>query len=272
MPATVWKGYITFGLVSFPIRLFVAARPETVHFHLLHRKDQSRLKEVWFCAEENKAVTREEIVKGYEYSKGKYAIVEDAELKKIAPPTATAMEILQFVAADEVDPIWLEKAYYVAPEAEGGRPYALLHKAMAESKRHAVAKVAMHGREHIVLIRPDESGLVLHTLYFDNELSKANRAGKGAALKFGAKEMDLAKRLIDALDSPFRPEQYNDEYRKNIEHLIAQKRKGKKVTEHEQPKMAPVVDIMDALRRSLDRKPAARAGKKSAGKRARKAA
>jgi DNA end-binding protein Ku len=272
VPATVWKGYITFGLVSFPIRLSVAARPESVHFHLLHKKDQSRVKEVWFCAREDKPVAREDLVKGYEYQKGRYVVVDDAELKKIAPPTATTMEILQFVAADEVDPIWLEKSYYVAPEAEGAKPCALLRKAMTETKRQAVAKVTMHGREHIVIIRPDQSGLILHTLYFANELHRANRAGKSAGPQFGAKEMDLAKRLIDTLASPFRPEEYHDEYRKNVERLIAQKRKGKKVTEHEQPTVAPVVDIMDALRQSLERKPAARARKKSAGKHAHKAA
>lgn len=239
---------------------------------MLHRKDDSRLKEVWFCAKEDKPVTRAEIVKGYEYSKGKYATVEDSELKKIAPPTATAMQILQFVAADEVDPIRLEKSYYVAPEEQGARPYALLRKAMMETKLNGVAKVAMHGREHIVLIRPDESGLVLHTLYFENELSKSNRAGKGTNAKFGTKELELAKKLIDTLQSRFLPEQYEDEYRQNVEHLIAEKRKGKKVTEHEQPKVTPVVGIMDALRRSLDRKPSAHAKRKSAGKRARKAA
>src|SRR6185312_11788078 len=249
-----------------------AARPESVHFHLLHKKDHSRIKEAWFCAEEDKPVERADIVKGYEYRKGKYVVVEDAELKKIAPPTATTMEILQFVAAYEVDPVWLEKSYYVAPENEGARPYALLRKAMLEMKRDAVAKVTMHGREHIVTIRADNSGLVLHTLYFADEIHKANRTSKGADTKFGAKEIDLAKRLIETLVSPFRPEQYHDEYRKNVEQLIAQKRKGKKITEHEQPKPAPVVDIMDALRRSLASKPPARAHAKPARKHTRRAA
>jgi DNA end-binding protein Ku len=278
VPATVWKGYITFGLVSFPIRLYVAARPETVHFHLLHKKDESRIKEVWFCAEENKPVDRKEMAKGYEYRKGQYVVVEDTELKKIAPPTATAMEILQFVAAEEVDPVWLEKSYYVAAEEAGTRPYALLHKAMAETKRHAVAKMTMHGREHIVMIRPDDKGLILHTLYYSNELHRANQRGKSAEGKFSSKEMDLAKRLIDTLESAFRPERYEDEYRKNVERLIAQKRKGKKVTAIAQPKVAPVVDIMDALRRSLAQKPVAKARKaagmhgKAVGKRTRAAA
>src|SRR5580658_8953838 len=213
MPATVWKGYLSFGLVSFPIRLFTAARAETVHFHMLHKKDDSRLKEVWYCAEENKPVEKNEIVKGYEYSKGKYVVVDDEDLKKVAPPTATAMEILQFVKSAEVDPIYLEKSYYVAPEAAAAKPYGLLRKAMADTGYDAVAKVAMHGREHIVIIRPGEDGLVLHTMYFTNELHEANKTRSGKDTKFAPKEMDLAKRLIDSLASPFKPQQYKDEYR-----------------------------------------------------------
>src|SRR5215470_4611870 len=114
MPAIVWKGYLSFGLVSFPVRLFSAARAEAVHFHMLHRKDLSRVREVWYCAEENKPIERSEIVKGYEAAKNRYVVVDDAELKKIAPTTATTMEILQFVGSDEVDPIYFESSYYVA--------------------------------------------------------------------------------------------------------------------------------------------------------------
>jgi DNA end-binding protein Ku len=268
MPATVWKGYLSFGLVSFPVRLFAAARAETVHFHMLHKKDESRIKEVWYCIEEDKPVDRGDIVKGYEYRKGKYVVVDDAELKKTAPATATSVDILQFVKSDEVDPIYLEKSYYVAPERAAAKPYALLRKAMQDSSCHAVAKVAMHGREHIVLIRPTDDGLVLHTLYFTRELHKANAGERVSNQKFSAKEVELARRLIDTLAAPFRPEQYKDEYRQNVERLLEQKRKGQKITTVEQPKTAPVVDIMDALRRSM----AAPSKKKPAGKRARKAA
>jgi len=258
MPATVWKGSLSFGLVSFPVRLSAAARADTVHFHMLHRKDESRVKEVWYCVEENKPIERAEIVKGYEYGKGKYVVVEDAELKKVAPPTATALEILQFVKQEEVDPIFFEKSYYIAAEASGVKPYALLRKAMVDTGRYALAKVAMHAREHIVIIRPSDEGLVLHTMYFTSELNKANSTVKTSATKFSAKEMDLAKRLIETLASPFKPEQYHDEYRKNVERLIGQKRKGGKITEIEQPKSKPVVDIMEALRQSLQAKKTAK--------------
>src|SRR6516225_4506371 len=146
MPATVWKGYISFGLVSFPVSLHAAARPESVHFHMLHKKDLSRVKEVWYCAEENKPIDRSDIVKGYETSKDKYVVVEDEELKKVAPPTATAMDIQQFVGNDEVDPVFFETSYYVAAEDKTAKPYALFVAALTAAKQHAIAKVAMHNR------------------------------------------------------------------------------------------------------------------------------
>ncbi len=272
MPSSVWKGYLSFGLVSFPIRLFAAARPETIHFHMLHKKDMSRIKEVWFCAEEDMPVERSEIVKGYETEKGEYVVVEDADLKSIAPPTAQSMEILQFVKAAEVDPIFLEKSYYVAPEEAVSKPYLLLLQAMRETKYEAVAKVAMHGREHIVVIRATDDGMVLHTMYFVDELHKKNAAGRGDKKKFDSKEMDLAKKLIDALASPFKPEQYEDEYRKNVAKMIEQKSKGQKVTAVKAPKVAPVVDILQALQKSLAQNAKADKTKKVAKNRARSAA
>ncbi|HWE51593.1 MAG TPA: Ku protein [Bryobacteraceae bacterium] len=258
MPSTVWKGSVSFGLVSFPVGLSAAARPDTVHFHLLHKKDNSRLKEVWYCAEEDKPVESNEIVKGYEYNKGHYAVVDPAELKKVTPPTASVMEILQFVKTDEVDPIFFEKSWYVIPQPQGEKPYRLLRQAMEETGYRAIAKLTMHGREHIVIIRPSDDGLVLHTLYFVNELNKSNKTKPAGSGAFTKKEVELAKRLIDALAGPFKPEQYKDEYRQNVEKLIEQKRKGQKITAVAQPKAAPVVDIMEALQRSLAKKPAAR--------------
>lgn len=147
MPATVWKGYLSFGLVSFPVRLSSAARPVAVHFHMLHKPDLSRIKEVWYCAAEDKPVNRSEIVKGYETSKDEYVVVDDVDLKKVAPPTASTMEILQFVANDEVEPIFFESSYYISPEEKVSKPYALFLAALASSKRHAIAKIVMHNRE-----------------------------------------------------------------------------------------------------------------------------
>jgi DNA end-binding protein Ku len=201
MPATVWKGFISFGLVSFPVRLFSAARAEVVHFHMLHRKDMSRVKEVWYCAEENKPIERADIVKGYETSKNEYVVVEDEELKKIAP-TATTMDILQFVGSDEVDPIFFESSYYVAAEDKTTKPYVLFMAALSDTRQDAIAKIAMHNREHVVVIRPSGGGLILHTLFYPDELHKTNKSDAPKA-KYSAKELELAKSLVSHLTAPF---------------------------------------------------------------------
>ncbi|HEY1757385.1 MAG TPA: Ku protein [Bryobacteraceae bacterium] len=250
MAATVWKGFLSFGLVSFPVRLFSAARDETIHFHMLHKKDRSRLKEVWYCVEEDKPIQRSDIEKGYEVSKGEYVVVEDEELKKIAPATATTMDILQFVENDEVDPIYFDTSYYVAAEDKAAKPYVLFLAALTETKQDALAKIAMHTREHVALIRPSQSGLVLHTLYYPDELHKANR-GEVPKATYSAKELELAKSLVNHLKAPFKPQEFKDEYRENVERLIEQKRKGQKITAVKQPRKAPVIDLMEALKRSL---------------------
>jgi DNA end-binding protein Ku len=254
MAATVWKGYLSFGLVSFPVRLFSAARAEAVHFHMLHKKDLSRVKEIWYCAEEDKPIERSEIVKGYEVEKGEYVTVEDDELKKIAPMTATTMEVLQFVANDDVDPLLFESSYYIAPEEKVSKPYALFMAALQETKRDAIAKVAMHNREHVVLIRPAEGGLVLHTLYYEDELHKANKAD-APKTKFSSKELDMAKSLVQHLTAKFKLGEFHDTYRENVERLIEEKQKGEKITAVKQPRQAPVINLMEALKKSLQSKP-----------------
>jgi len=265
MPSTVWKGFLSFGLVSFPIRLYSAARADHVRFNMLHRKDLSRIKEVWYCAEEDQPVERSEIIKGYQVSKGEYIPVEDEELKKIAPPTATTMDILQFVPAKEVDPIYFESSYYVAPDETVSKPYELFFQALTDTQYSAVAKVTMHNREHVVLIRSAKKGLLLHTLFYQNELRAANQPELKFKGKATGKELALAKSLIEHLARPFKPEEFHDEYRKHVEHLIEQKSKGQKITPTHAPRKAPEVDLMEALKRSLEtsRKPAAKAVKKA---------
>jgi DNA end-binding protein Ku len=259
MPAVVWKGYVSFGLVSFPVRLLAAARAEAVHFHLLHKKDLSRVKEVWYCAAEDKPIERADMVRGYEVSKGEYVVVEDEELEAIAPETASTMEIVQFVRAPEVDPVYFETSYYVAPGDNITKPYALFLKALRASEFDAIAKLSMHGREHIVLIRAggEEEGLLLHTLYYPNELHAANKQSIPAKVAATKKEEDLATQLIRQLAAPFKPEQFHDTYRENVEKMIAEKQKGKGITKQAKRKPAPVIDLMEALKKSLGGKAAA---------------
>src|ERR1700726_2717273 len=170
MASSVWKGHLTFGLVSFPIRLFSAARSETISFNLLHKGDPSRIKQMVDCQKEEKPVPRSELVKGYEYEKDHYVEIDDEDIKKVAPKTAKVMEILEFVKADQVDPIYLESSYYMAPDEGGEKPYALLFEALRETKYYGIAKVAMHNREHIVILRPGKKGVLLHTMYYADEI------------------------------------------------------------------------------------------------------
>src|SRR6201985_935863 len=164
MATSVWKGHLTFGLVSLPVRLFTAPRSESLSFNQLHKHDGSRIKQVIFCQAEDKPIPRDEIVKGYEYEKGKYVVIEDEDIKKVAPRTAKVMEIQEFVKAADVDPVFLESSYYMAPDDGGEKPYALLFEAMKETKYFGVAKVTMHNREHVVILRPGDKGMLLHTM------------------------------------------------------------------------------------------------------------
>ena len=257
MASSVWKGHLTFGLVSFPVRLFSAARGETVSFNLLHKDDNSRIKQVTYCLAEDKPVPRSDLVKGYEYEKDQYVVIEDEEIKKVAPKTAKVMEILEFVKADQVDPIYLESSYYMAPDEGGEKPYALLFQAIRESKYYAVAKLAMHNREHIVILRPGDKGVVLHTMFYNDEIRQVEEFRTDTSV-VKEKELALAKMLIESLVADFEPQKYKDTYRENLQQMIQAKLEGHKVVATPAPQIAPVIDIMEALKKSLaeQKKPA----------------
>ena len=257
MATSVWRGHLTFGLVSFPVRLFSAARGETVSFNLLHKDDHSRIRQVTFCQAEDKPVSRSELVKGYEYEKDHYVVVDEEDIKKVAPKTAKVMEILEFVKADQVDPIYLESSYYVAPDEGGERPYALLYQALRESKLYALAKVAMHNREHIIVLRPGAKGILSHTMFYQDEIRQVDEFRTDTSL-VKEKELEMAKMLIASLEADFEPEKYHDTYRENLQKMIEAKIEGKKVVAPPAAAVAPVIDIMEALKRSLaeKRKPA----------------
>ena len=255
MATSVWKGHLTFGLVSLPVRLFTAARSESLSFNQLHKSDHSRIKQVIYCQTEDKPIPRDEIVKGYEYEKGKYVVVQDEEIKKVAPKTAKVMEIQEFVKADDVDPVYLESSYYMAPDDGGEKPYALLFEALKQTKYYAIAKIAMHNREHVVVVRPGEKGMLLHTMYYADEVRRTDEFRTDTS-KVSEKEMNLAKMLVESLAAEFEPEKYHDTYRDNLRKMIEAKVEGHKVVETPEPHVAPVIDIMEALKKSLEsRKP-----------------
>jgi len=274
MAASVWSGYLTFGLISMPVRLFSGARSSGISFHMLHRDDLQRVKQQLYCPVDNRVVERSEIVKGYEFRKDEYVVVEPEEIKKIEPKTAKTMEILEFVKATDVDPVYFESSYYMLPEEAGRRPYALLTKALEESDYVAIAKLTMHNREYTVFLRPHEGGLMLHTMYYADEV----RAVEG----FGAPEVELkeaevkvAHQLIEALAADWEPEKFHDTFQDNLKKMIQTKLEGGKIAEVEKPKkLAPVVDLMSALKQSLaqmegKKKPAAAAREAAGAKRGR---
>jgi DNA end-binding protein Ku len=240
--------------------LYSAARGESISFNQLHKTDGSRIKQMIYCAAEDKAIPRSEIVKGYEYEKDRYVVIEDEEIKKVAPATAKVMEIQEFVKSDQVDPIYLETSYYMAPDEAGEKPYALLFEALKETGFVGVAKIAMHNREHVVILRPGKSGVMLHTMYYDHEIRKVDEFRTDVSL-VKEKELALAISLIQALADDFQPEKYTDDYRDHLLKLIEAKKQGQEVVATPEPKESKVVDIMEALKASLAaaKKPAASA-------------
>ncbi len=251
MASTIWKGHITFGLVSLPVKLVAAARPETISFNQLHKADHSRVKQVLYCIAEDKPVPRSELVKGFEYEKDHYVVIEEEDLKKIQPKTAKVMEILEFVKSSEMDPVILESSYYIQPDEAGEKPYTLLFEAMRRSGYHAVARLTMHNREHIVVLRPGRFGMILHTMYYRDELRATDEFRTNHDL-IQERELTMAQTLIEALAAPFEHDKYADNYRQTLRSMIEAKIAGQEVVAPPQEQeLAPVVDIMAALKSSL---------------------
>jgi DNA end-binding protein Ku len=254
MPAATWKGFIAFGLISIPVRLSPAARTERISFNQLHKVCHTRLKQPLFCPTCNRMVERSEVEKGYEYEKDQYVLFTEEELDKAEPESARTMEILEFVKTTEIDPLYYDSSYYVTLEDEGRKAYQLLLEAMKKSGYAAVAKVSMHSRENIVILRPQKNGLTLHTMFYSNEIRQAEEGGEKIEVK--EQERALAEQLIKTLAAPFQPEKYHDTYQENLKTLIAAKTKGEKVTAAPHVARAPVIDLMQALKNSLAAKPA----------------
>ena len=263
MASSVWKGYLTFGLISIPIRLFSAARSERISLNQLHKVCKSRIRMPLFCPTCARQVERSEIVKGYEYEKDQYVLFDEDELDKIEPESARSMEILEFVKIEEIDPLYYDASYYVTPEDEGKKAYQLLLEAMEESGYAAIAKITMHQREHIVVIRPRANGMTLHTMFYTNEIRQVAEYGQRTpAAEPKEQEKRLATQLIESLAAKFEPEKYKDQYQESMQTLITAKQKGLEVIPAQHPKLAPVIDLMDALKKSIAEKEKPAASKK----------
>lgn len=311
MAATVWRGRIAFGMVSIPVRLQKAARRERIRFHHVYRRDAAppaetlpeideedkeeprakihelpapvppaassetvtRIRNLPVADLPETRIEKPAILKGYEVEPNRYVTLEPAEVKALRPPTSTELGIVEFVRTAEIDPIFFETSYYVVPDAGGEKPYALLYAALSETGYGAAGSLAMHGREHAVLIRPGQKGLVLHTLFYANEVRSEEEPTVDSSV-LSPKELDLAKHLVEALAAKFDPKYLKDAFEERLREFI-QQRADTAIAAYErgQPATrAPVVDIMDALRKSLEmaRKPPKREASRTQTKRARR--
>lgn len=255
-PHSLGSGTISFGLVSIPVRLYTAAQSANVRFNMLHKKCGNRVKQQYYCPVDNEVVERSDIVKGYEHAKDQYVQVSDDELKAVEGEASQVIDIAEFVPLPKVDPIFFENTYYLGPDKSGEKAYRLLADAMAKTNRVALAKFVMRGKESLVLIRPAQGGLMLHTMYFADELRDFGEVDKGEDARIKPGELELATRLIDELSSDeFKPEQYKDEYRLRVLDMLNMKIEGKEVaTVGPQVQRAQVIDIMDALKKSLEKR------------------
>ena len=252
-PHSIGSGTISFGLVSIPVRMYTAASSESVSFNQLHAKCGGRIKQQLLCPTDNEVVERSALVKGYEFAKDQYVQFTEEELKTLEGEASRMIDITEFVPLAQVDPIYFEKTYYLGPDKGGEKAYRLLADAMTKAGRVALAQFVMRGKESLVLIRPAQKGLMLHTMYYADEVRDFSEVDKGESVKVKPGEMDLANRLIDELAADaFRPEKYDDQYRTRVLAAVEQKVEGREVTSlAPQTQRAQVIDLMDALKQSL---------------------
>jgi DNA end-binding protein Ku len=262
-PHSIGSGTISFGLVSIPVKMFTAASSESVSFNQIHPKCGGRIKQQLLCPTCNEVVERGTLVKGYEFAKDQYVQFTEDELKALEGEASRMIDIAEFVPLAQVDPIYFEKTYYLGPDKGGEKAYRLLTDAMVKAQRVALAKFVMRGKESLVLVRPAQKGLMLHTMYYADEVRDFGEVDKGDESKIKPGEMDLANRLIDELASKeFRPDKYADEYRTRVLAAVEQKVEGREVTSlAPQTQRAQVIDLMDALKQSLGQKGGAGTGK-----------
>ena len=267
--AAIWKGAISFGLVSIPVELRTAVRGDRISFRMLHAEDLSPVKYERVCAEDGEPVPWDEIVKGYEYTKGKYVVLTDEDFERAALEASRAIDILDFVKQEEIDPRYFETPYYLVPSKGGERPYALLREAMRRTAAVGIGKIIIRQKQHLAAVKVVGDALVLELMRFANELVDTKEFSFPASDVVKPQELTMAEQLIANLAESFQPDKYTDDYRANLMRIIRAKLKGKKVdlepAQDAEPADAQVLDLMSRLRESLEQ------GKKqpSSGKRAR---
>jgi DNA end-binding protein Ku len=251
VPRAIWTGSISFGLVNVPVRMYSAVDEQDVRFHLLHEKDDSRIGYEKICKEEGRPVPDDEIVRGYEVSEGEYVYITDEDLEAAAGESYRSIDIQDFVAVDEVDPIFFERTSYLGPAAGGEKTYALLVRAMEESGLVGIASYVMRDKQQLGCIRVREGMLVLEKMFFADEIRPADEIAPSKT-RVGKQELAMALELIDRFRGPFQPERYEDTYRTALLRVIDRKRKGKDVHAEPQAEREAPTDLLEALRASVE--------------------
>lgn len=268
----IWKGSISFGLVNIPIVLYPATRREELKFRLLRKSDLSPVNYKRVAEKDGKEVSWDEIVKGYEYEKGKYVVLKDEDFERVDLEATQTVDIQDFVHQEEIDPMFFYKPYYLEPQKGGDKAYALLRDALEESKRVGIAKVVIKTRQYLAGVKPEDGALVLELMHFAEELADPSKLHVPKKVEVGKREMNMATALIDSMSSKWKPEKYRDDYREALMEVIEEKVEagGKEI--EEKPKKAPkptkVIDLVSVLQKSLEQTGGAK--KKEAGKSRRK--
>ncbi len=254
---SIGSGTISFGLVSIPFKLYTAASAKGVSFNMLHKKCGGRMKQQYLCPVDNEVVERSDMVKGFEYAKDQYVKFADDELKALEAERTGTLDLLQFVPADTVDFVYIEKSYYLGPDKGGDRAYRLLSEALARASRIAVGRYSARGKDNLVLVRPYKDGLILHEVYYADEVRAFDEVETGGAFEFKPIELELAEKLIQQLDQPkFDPSAFKDEYAERVHAAVERKVAGEEIlTAPEAPK-AQIIDLLEALKRSVASAPA----------------
>src|SRR5215203_4125619 len=247
----IWSGVISFGLVSVPVRMYSATESKELRFHFLDRRDMSPVGYEKVSKESGKTVPPDEIVRGFEIQKGQYVPIEDEDLDRVDIELTHSIDICDFVDLEEIDPIYFRKAYYLLPQEGAEKPYRLLVKAREETGKVGVAKVVIRNKQHLAALRAHDGVLILETMYYADEIRQPESVnGKG---KLPDGEVEMAKSLVQNLSDTFKPDKYDDNYRKELLQLIRKKAKGQKLPEPQEEEDAEVVDLMAALRESVER-------------------
>ena len=261
MARAIWSGSIGFGMVSIPVKLFGATESKDISFNLLHATCGTRLKQLRWCPTHEQEVPWSETVRGYEYAKDQYVTLTDDDFEKLPLPSKHTIELTAFVKEDEIDPVYYERSYHLAPDQRGEKAYALLIRTLEKKGLTALATITIRKKEQLCALRPKDGTLMLETLYYPDEI-RARPEMDLDNVKITDRELDMAFALIDLLRKPFDPEEYKDHYREALSQVIDAKLEGREVVESPAPKESKVLDLADALRRSVE------AAKKSKPKRA----